>query len=75
MKSQVSLRGALKKTRQKLPIWLEKFPDLPELVLYALEHNYQQRAEAVSKPTTTKKPLYLFYGFLAGMLCCAILVW
>lgn len=68
LKRQMGPRQLLKQVRQNLPLWLEKLPEIPDLIYYSLQRASQPaKSELLSIPVITKKSKR--YCFLAGIAC------
>lgn len=73
IKQQVGLRPALKKIHERAPYWLEKLPEIPDLIYYNLQHVFHKRQitkQQVKTPAEKKShPLgAMMLGMVFGVL-------
>lgn len=71
LKEQMSVRTALRRLRRRAPYWVEKLPDMPQMLYEALVR--LQPAPTVSSlpvvasPSTPRRFMYFGVGFLLGI--------
>nr|WP_026339413.1 ubiquinone biosynthesis regulatory protein kinase UbiB [Psychromonas ossibalaenae] len=68
MKEQVSPKTLMKKMQQKAPFWLEKLPELPELVYHNLSQSKKQQqqlsllTESINRQQRNNSKSYFYIG-------------
>jgi ubiquinone biosynthesis protein len=73
MKDQVSPQNIIKKLQQKAPFWLEKLPDLPELVYHnlangkSLQKQQTQLIASITKQQQKNSKSYFYIGIAATL--------
>nr|WP_193755598.1 ubiquinone biosynthesis regulatory protein kinase UbiB [Psychromonas sp. psych-6C06] len=73
MKEQVSPQTLMKKLQQKAPFWLEKLPDLPELIYHnlangkSLQKQQKQLIASINKQQTRNSKSYFYIGIAATL--------
>ena len=72
LKQQLGLRAFLRQVQRQAPYWLEKLPELPDLIY----RNLQQPKPVVSQQTTYKpnKVKMIVFGFVLGVLVTLFLI-
>jgi len=73
MKDQVSPKSLLKKMQQKAPFWLEKLPEIPELVYHnlaqgkSLQKQQKQLIESLNRQQKNNSKSYFYIGIGATL--------
>jgi ubiquinone biosynthesis protein len=78
LKQQISMTAMLKKVRTNFPFWLEKFPDVPDLLhdslLQMKELPYKVEQQHVRQIDETKKLKKLVFSLITGLLSFMVCV-
>lgn len=71
MKQQMGVQSLLRTSYDKLPYWLEKLPEVPELIYDALQHISQDRTRQLLPIKKTKRKKSLRLILLSGIILIA----
>jgi ubiquinone biosynthesis protein len=76
LKEQMSLGTMLRKFKYQLPYWLEKLPDMPDMLYEILQRsprNFVVPSAGASVVQSTRRGLFFLLGFVVGISILAIL--